>query len=49
MEWVWLVSAILLFAFSSVLTVWAQRRRVRRELMPRKHKLEALLNELDGQ
>lgn len=47
-QWHWIVGGILFSGVMSVVTVWLQRRRVRRELLPRKHRLEELLKELDG-
>jgi hypothetical protein len=41
------VGLILMAAFSSMAGVWAQRRSVTRDLLPRKHRLEELLKELD--
>ena len=48
-QWPWIVGGIVLMAVISVVTVWLQRRRSRRELLPRMQRLEALLKELDGQ
>jgi O-antigen/teichoic acid export membrane protein len=44
-----LVVIIIVAAYSSAAAVWQQRRSVQRDLLPRKHRLEALLKELDGQ
>ena len=44
----WLVSLILVCAWSVVVSVWEQGRRVQRDVLPRKRRLEALLTELDG-
>jgi hypothetical protein len=46
-SWPLFVGLILTSAFSSVAGVWAQRRSVTRDLLPRKHRLEELLKELD--
>jgi uncharacterized membrane protein YfcA len=46
--WPMFVGLILTSAFSSVAGVWAQRRSVTRDLLPRKHRLEELLKELDS-
>ncbi len=48
-QWPLIVGFIVSSVFWSLLTVGLQRRRVRRELMPRKLRLEALLKDLDGQ
>jgi hypothetical protein len=48
-QWHWIVGGILFTSAVSVGSVWLQRRRVKRELLPRKRRLEALLKELDGQ
>ena len=48
-QWYWILGGVVFMAVISVVTVWLQRRRVRQELLPRKHRLEALLKELDGQ
>lgn len=48
-QWPWIVGGILFMGVISVGTVWLQRRRVKQELLPRLHRLEALLKELDGQ
>jgi RNA polymerase sigma-70 factor, ECF subfamily len=45
--WPMFVGLILTSAFSSVAGVWAQCRSVTRDLLPRKHRLEGLLKELD--
>lgn len=47
-DWPMFLALILVSAFSSVAGVWAQRRSVKHELLPRKHRLEALLQELDA-
>ena len=46
--WVRIVRLIFVFALLLVYVVWAQRRAVKRELLPRKHRLEALLKELEA-
>lgn len=46
--WPMFVGLILTSAFSSVAGVWTQRRSVTRDLLPRKHRLEELLKELDA-
>ena len=43
-----LVSLIFVGAWSVAVGVWEQRRQVQRDVLPRKHRLEALLKELDG-
>ncbi len=43
-----IVRVILVIAFMWAATVWAQRRSVKRDVLPRKRRLEALLKELDG-
>jgi hypothetical protein len=48
-QWHWIVGGILFMGVITVGTVWLQRRRAKQELLPRKHRLEALLKELDGQ
>jgi len=40
---------ILMYAILFVISAWATRRSVQRHLLPRKHRLEALLKELEGQ
>jgi hypothetical protein len=47
-EWFWIVGAIVVCAIGSVAGVWEQRRRMGRDLLPRKRRLEALLKELDA-
>ena len=47
-EWFWIVGAIVVCAIGSVAGVWEQRRRMERDLLPRKRRLEALLKELDA-
>lgn len=47
-EWPSIVGSIVFLALSSVLALWAQRRVVKRDLLPRKERLEALLKEIDG-
>ena len=47
-QWHWIVGGILFTGVITVGTVWLQRRRVKQELLPRKHRLEALLKELDA-
>ena len=48
-EWVWIVSTIFVCTIGSVAGVWEQRRSLQQDLLPRKRRLEALLQELDGQ
>ena len=47
-HWARFVRMILWFAFILVAIVWAARRSVQRDVLPRKRRLEALLKELDG-
>lgn len=47
-EWFWIVGAIIVCAIGSVAGVWEQRRRIERDLLPRKRRLETLLKELDA-
>jgi uncharacterized iron-regulated membrane protein len=47
--WLRIVRIICVFALLSAYTIWAQRRAVKRDVLPRKHRLEALLKELNGQ
>jgi hypothetical protein len=47
-QWHWIVGGILFSGVVSVATVWLQRRRVKREVLPRKRRLEALLEQLDA-
>ena len=47
-EWFWIVGAIVVCALGSAAGVWEQRRRMERDLWPRKRRLEALLKELDA-
>ena len=47
-DWPMFVSLILVSAFSSVSGILVQRRLVIRDLSPRKHRLEALLKDLDA-
>jgi hypothetical protein len=47
-EWSWIVGAIVVCAIGSVAGVWEQRRRMERDLLPRKRRLQALLKELDA-
>ena len=47
-EWIWIVGGIVMCAMGSVAGVWAQRRSMERDLLPRKRRLEALLKELDA-
>lgn len=44
-----LVTTILLCVWSVGSGVWEIRRQVKHDILPRKHRLEALLKELDGQ
>jgi hypothetical protein len=44
-----LVTTIILCVWSAVTGVWELRRSVRRDILPRKRRLEALLKELEGQ
>lgn len=46
--WAALVRMTLTFAVFWVISLWAVRRSVRRDLLPRKRRLEALLKELNG-
>jgi Na+/melibiose symporter-like transporter len=46
--WGRILRVILVIAFMWAATVWAQRRSVKRDVLPRKRRLEALLKELDG-
>jgi hypothetical protein len=46
--WLAIVRLILYFAIIWAAGRWALRRSVTRVLLPRKHRLEALLKELDG-
>ena len=47
--WVVFVGMVLFCVISMVATVWVARRVVKRDLLPHKYRLEALLKELDGQ
>ena len=47
-DWPAIVGMILVSAICSVGGVWAQHHSVKRDLLPRKHRLEALLKELDA-
>jgi protein-S-isoprenylcysteine O-methyltransferase Ste14 len=47
-DWPMFVSLALVSAFSSLTGVWVQRRSVTQDLLPRKHRLEALLKDLDA-
>jgi hypothetical protein len=47
-DWPRFVRGILIFAVFWVAGRWAVRRAVRRDTLPRKRRLEALLKELDG-
>ena len=47
-EWVWIVGGIFVCAMGSAAGVWAQRRSMERDFLPRKAHLEALLKELDA-
>jgi ABC-type arginine transport system permease subunit len=48
-EWVLIVGMIFLGITSVATSYWEERRRVQRDLLPRKRRLEALLKEFDGQ
>ena len=48
-QWHWIVGGILFTGVVQLVAFGLQRRRAERELLPRKHRLEALLQELDGQ
>jgi hypothetical protein len=48
-DWGAIVGGIVVCAVGTVCGVWEQRRSVKRHLLPRKRRLEALLKELDGQ
>ena len=48
-DWGRVVFIILVFAFLSVIGARASRRRAKQDVLPRKHRLEALLKELDAQ
>jgi hypothetical protein len=43
-----IVSLIIMCVWCVASGLWAQRRAVQRDILPRKHRLEALLKELDG-
>lgn len=47
-RWAPFVRMMLFYAITLVAVVWAVRRTVKRALLPRKRRLEALLKELDG-
>ena len=47
-QWVWIVGGIVMCAMGSVAGVWAQRRSMEQDLLPRKRRLESLLKELDA-
>ena len=47
-DWEAIVGGIFVCAVGTVCGVWEQRRSVKRDLLPRKRRLEALLKELDG-
>jgi hypothetical protein len=47
-RWGPFVRMILFFAITLVAVVWAGRRSVQRDVLPRKRRLEGLLKELDG-
>ena len=47
-QWLGIVGGILFTGVVSVVAFWLQRRRAKRELLPRKHRLQALLKELDA-
>jgi hypothetical protein len=46
--WVGIAGTIVVSAIVVPASVWVQRRAVKRQLLPRKHRLEALLKELDA-
>ena len=46
--WIRIVRVISIFGLVCVWSVWAQRRAVKRDVLPRKRRLEALLKELDA-
>lgn len=48
-EWAIMASMIFACVCSVATSAWELRRRVQRDVLPRKHRLEALLKELDGQ
>jgi hypothetical protein len=47
-DWVAIAGGIFVCASTSLYSVWEQRRSVERDLLPRKHRLESLLKELDA-
>ena len=47
-DWEAIVGGIFVCAVSSVIGVWEARRSVKRDVLPRKRRLEALLKELDA-
>jgi hypothetical protein len=47
-DWEAIVGGIFVCAVGTVCGVWEQRRSVKRDLLPHKRRLEALLKELDG-
>jgi len=47
-DWKIFAGLTLVLAFSFVSGVWAQRRSVTRDLLPRKHQLESMLKQLDA-
>jgi hypothetical protein len=46
--WVGIAATIVVSAIVVPATVWVQRRAVKRQLLPHKRRLEALLQELDA-
>ena len=47
-DWEAIVGGIIVCAVGTVCGVWEQRRSVKRDVLPRKRRLEALLKELDA-
>lgn len=47
-DWEAIVGGIFVCAVGTVCGIWEQRRSVKRDVLPRKRRLEALLKELDG-
>ena len=47
-QWVGIVGGIVLCAMASVAGVWAQRRSMERDFLPRRRRLETLLKDLDA-
>jgi hypothetical protein len=48
-EWFLVVGMIVMCVGSVAAGVWAIRRQVQQDVLPRRRRLEALLKELDGQ